>query len=99
MCYKCNINGLQRRNMNIIIKQADNGFILETEHDELEDMHLNNTFVIEQDDRDTRDSMSNPFTLQKLVWELKDLLGEYGSKHDQYRFYAVVKDHNDKEVE
>ena len=85
--------------MDIIIKQADNGFILETVHDELEDMHLNSTIVVEQDDRDIESNTSSPFTLQKLVWELRDLLGEYGSKHDQYRFYTVIKDQDDKEVE
>ena len=85
--------------MDIVIRQADNGFILETVHDDLEDFHLNETLVVEQDRRDILINAGSPFTFQKLVWDLKELLGEYGSKHDEYRFCAVIKDQDGKEVE
>ena len=37
--------------------------------------------------------------LQRLLYEVMDQLGEYGSKHDAYRVRVIVEDQSGKKVE
>ena len=87
----------------IEIKRMDNCWLIE-EQDEFalfgeqaEGKRDMQRIVIEDDERDSGHDKS--FTTQKLLWSIKELLGLFGSKHDEHRCWVVVKDQDGKEVE
>ena len=75
----------------INIRKVENGFVLSWE-EELEDRILiGKESIVEDLDTD----FSEIETLQRLLWEITEHFGYYGSKHDKKRLCIEIEDQDE----
>ena len=79
----------------VLIERKDNGWVI-TRPSEGECARVRSE-VYEDDDDET--SLEHLKSLQLLLLNVKEALGEYNSKHNQYRLEIRVIDQEGKEVE
>ncbi len=81
--------------MKLTITQADNGYILEYYDPEIkETRHI----AVEDLDKGV-DCISNARLTQKLLFEIMEYFGIFGSKHDEEQLRIVLEDKNGKEID
>ncbi len=81
--------------MKLTITQADNGYILT-----YYDPEIKETRHIAVEDLDERvDCISGARLTQKLLFEIMEYFGIFGSKHDEEQLRLVLEDKNGKEID
>jgi len=68
------------------VEKVNNGFVISNDE---------GTTVIEEDESKERDCKS----IKRMLYEVLEKIGEYGSKHDLERVRIIVVDQNEKEIE
>ena len=76
--------------MKLTITQADNGYILDYYDEEIKEQR----FIAIEDV-----SLSGARLTQKLLWEIMEYFGIFGSKHDEEQIRIVLEDKNGKEID
>ena len=79
--------------MKVIIEDADNGWVVTTEHDyddSEECFERKQLFVYDEDKLDT-DSKEKHEAMQKMFYFIMEYLAVYNSKHDKTRFNIEVE--------
>ena len=85
----------RRFGMKLIIENADNGYILTYYDPEIkETRHI----AVEDLDKGVG-CISSARLTQKLLWEIIEFFGIYGSKHDEEQIRIVLEDKNGKEID
>ena len=80
----------------ITIKKADNGFVLSYPVELREDSQQSVTRHIAIEDPEDGDET---ITTQKLLWEIMEYFGRYGSKHDAVRVRVIRQNQDGKEIQ
>ena len=81
--------------MNLNITRADNGFVLDYYDEETETQR----HIAVEDVSQNEDCISDARLTQKLLLEITEHFGLWGSKHDSERCYVVIKDQMGKEID
>ena len=68
------------------VEKVNNGYIVSNDE---------GSTVIEEDESKERDCKS----VKRMLYEVLEKVGEYGSKHDLERVRIIVVDQNEKEIE
>lgn len=80
----------------INIKEIDNGFIVTGPHPNLEGECVS---VYEYPEYAEDDSKEQLETEVRMLYDVKNLLGLFGSKHDKYRVVITIEDNQQQEKE
>ncbi len=81
--------------MELNIKTADNGYILEYYDPEIKEKR----YIAVEDLEKGKDCISEARLTLKLLWEILEHFGIYGSKHDEERIHVSVINQKGEEVE
>ena len=81
--------------MKLTITQADNGYILDYYDEEIKEQR----FIAIEDVSQGIDTISGARLTQKLLWEIMEYFGIFGSKHDTEKIKIVLENENGKEIE
>ena len=81
--------------MSLIIKTADNGYVLEYYDPEIKEKR----HIAIEDLDEGKDCISDARLTQKLLFEIMEYFSLFGSKHDTERCYVVIKKQNGEEID
>jgi hypothetical protein len=80
---------------NLIIKRADNGFVLEYYDEEIKDKRI----IAVEDVEQGLECISDARLTQKLLFEVQEFFNLWGSKHSEERCYVVIKNQKGEEID
>lgn len=81
--------------MGLEIKQADNGFVLTYFDEELKEFR----HIAVEDVGEGSDCLSEARITEKLLFEILEYFGIWGSKHDEERIHISVVNQKGEEIE